>query len=198
MYEYESGRESISAEGTLCFGAHRVWIRVIGGYVMFGWNYKPTPIETYRNPADRLCVAGIGSSDFHLADFGFGRLLRLSPLRSNFAECTFTVPTQFESRLYSIFFRAGSIFNWNYILYTSFFIYTFKSTTPFIHKYGLQMAWSQIHKVVSINLDFQIFETTLCWNPMYAFLANCLQLMCVSCGFFNFSNMYNVFHTRNI
>ena len=62
------------------------------------------PIETYRNPADRLCVAGIGSSDFHLADFGFGRLLRLSPLRSNFAECMFTVPTQFESRLYSIFF----------------------------------------------------------------------------------------------
>ena len=49
-------------------------------------------------------MAGIGSSDFHLADFGFGRLLRLSPLRSNFAECTFTVPTQFESRLYSIFF----------------------------------------------------------------------------------------------
>ena len=77
-------------------------------------------------------------------------------------ECTFTVPTQFESSLYSLFFRAGSIFNWNYILYTSFFIYTFKSTTPFIHKYGLQMARSQIHKVVSINLDFQIFETTLC------------------------------------
>ena len=71
----------------------------------FGWNYKPTHIETYRNPADRLCMAGIGSSNFHLADFGFGRLLRLSPLRSNFAECTFTVPTQFESRLYSIFFR---------------------------------------------------------------------------------------------
>ena len=45
----------------------------------------------------------IGRSNFHLADFGFGRLLRLSPLRSNFAECTFTVPTQFESRLYSIF-----------------------------------------------------------------------------------------------
>ena len=200
MYEYESGRESISAEGTLCFGAHRVWIRVRGGYVTFGWNYKPTPIETYRNPADRLCLAGIGSSDFHLADFGFGRLLRLSPLRSNFAECTFTVPTQFESRLYStIFFRAGSIFNWNYILYTSFFIYTFKSTTPFIHKYGLQMAWSQFHNVVSINFNFQIFETTLCWNPMYAFLANCLQLMCVSCGsFVYFSNMCNVFHTRNI
>ena len=65
-------------------------------------------------------ASGIGSN-FHLADFGFGRLLRLSPLRSNFAECTFTVPTQFESRLYSNFFRAGSIFNWNYILYTSFF-----------------------------------------------------------------------------
>ena len=107
MYEYESGRESISAEDTLCFGAHRVWIRVRGGYITFGWNYKPTPIETYRNPAYRLCVAGIGSSDFHLADFGFGRLLRLSPLRSNFAECTFTVPTQFESHLYSIFFLGG-------------------------------------------------------------------------------------------
>ena len=102
-------------------------------------NYKPTPIETYRNQADRLCVAGIGSN-FHLTDFGFGRLLRLSPLRSNFAECTFTVPTQFESRLYSIFFQVGSIFDWNKIIYTSFFIYTFKSTTPFIHKYGLQMA----------------------------------------------------------
>ena len=101
---YESGRESISAEDTLCFGAHRVWIRVRGGYVTFGWNYKPTPIKTYRNPADRLCVAGIGSSNFHLADFGFGRLLRLSPLRSNFAECTFTVTTQFESRLYSTIF----------------------------------------------------------------------------------------------
>ena len=198
MYEYESGRESISAEDTLCFGARHVWIRVRGGYVTFGWNYKPTPIETYRNPADRLCVAGIGSGNFHLTDFGFGRLLWLSPLRSNFAECTFTVPTQFESRLYSIFFRAGSIFNWNYILYTSFFYIYFQKHNTIIHKYGLQMAWSQIHKVVSINLDFQICETTLCWNPMYAFLANCLQLMCVSCGFFYFSNMYNVFHTRNI
>ena len=104
MYEYESGRESISAEGTLCFGTHHVWIQVRGGYVTFEWNYKPTPIETYRNRADRLCVSGIGSN-FHLTDFGFGRLLRLSPLRSNFAECTFTMPTQFESRLYSIFFR---------------------------------------------------------------------------------------------
>ena len=120
VYEYESGRESILAEDTLCFGAHRVWIRVRGGYVTFGWNYKPTPIETNRNSAEMVCAAGIGSSDFHLADFGFGRLLRLSPLRSIFAKCTFTVPTQFESRLYSIFFRAGSIFNWNYILYTSF------------------------------------------------------------------------------
>ena len=85
-------------------------------------------------------MAGIGSSDFYLADFGFGRLLRLSPLRSNFAECTFTVPTQFESRLYSIFFRRDpfSIGITFYILH--FFIYTFKSTTPFIHKYGLQMA----------------------------------------------------------
>ena len=85
--------------------------------------------ETYRNPADRLCVAGIGSSDFHLADFGFGRLLRLSSLCSNFAEYMFTVPTQLESSLYSIFVWVGSIFGWNKILYTSFFIYTFKSTT---------------------------------------------------------------------
>ena len=104
------------------FGAHRVWIRVRGGYVTFEWNYKPTPIKTYRNRADRLCVSGIGSN-FHLADFGFGRLLRLSPLRSNFAECTFTVPTQFKSSLYSIFVWAGSSFDWNKILYTSFFIY---------------------------------------------------------------------------
>ena len=95
-----------------------------------GWNYKPTPIETYRNRADRLCVAGIGSSNFHLADFGFGRLLRLSPLLSNFANCTFTVPTQFESRLYSNFFQAGSIFNWNYILYTSFLYILSKAQHP--------------------------------------------------------------------
>ena len=128
---YESGRESISAKDTLCFGAHHVWIRVRGGYVTIAWNYKPTPIETYRNPAHRLCMAGIGSSDFHLADFGFGRLLRLSLLRSNFAECTFTVPTQFKSRLYYIYFRAGSIFNWNYILYTSFFIYFQKHNKEF-------------------------------------------------------------------
>ena len=118
---YESGRESISAEDTLCFGAHRVWIRVRGGYVTFGWNYKPTPIETYRNPADRLCVAGIGSSDFHLADFGFGRLLRLSPLRSNFAECTFTVPTQFESRLYSTIFFGRDPFSIEITLYIHHF-----------------------------------------------------------------------------
>ena len=44
-------------------------------------------------------------------------------------ECTFTVPTQFKSSLYSIFARAGSILDSNKILYTSFFIYTFKSTT---------------------------------------------------------------------
>ena len=44
---------------------------------------KPTPIETYINRVDRLWVAGIGSN-FHLADFGFRRLLRLSLLRSNF------------------------------------------------------------------------------------------------------------------
>jgi hypothetical protein len=128
-------------------------------------------------------VAGIGSSDFHLADFGFGGYCDFP----RFVQILHSarLPCQLNSNPVCIlFFQAGSIFNWTYILYTSFFIYTFKSITPFIHKYGLQMAWSQIHKVVSINLDFQIFETTLCWNPMYAFLANCLQLMCVSCSFF--------------
>ena len=151
MYEYESGRESISAEDTLCFGAHRVWIRVRGGYVMFEWNYKPTPIETYRNRADRLCVSGIGSN-FHLADFGFGRLLRLSPLHSNFCRARVHVYRAHSIRIQFVFYfcSGGSIFDWNKILYTSFFIYTFKSTTPFIHKYGLQMAWSQIHKAGSI------------------------------------------------
>ena len=44
-------------------------------------------------------------------------------------ECMFTVPTQFGSSLYSIFVRPGSICDSNKILYTSFFIYTFKSTT---------------------------------------------------------------------
>ena len=92
--------------------------------------YKPTPIETYRNPAYRLCVAGIGSSDFHLADFGFGRLLRLSPLHSNFAESTFTVPTQFGSRLYSNFFSGRIHFQLElHSIYIFFYIYTFKSTT---------------------------------------------------------------------
>ena len=129
--QYDSGRESISAEDTLCFGAHRVWIRVRGGYVTFGWNYKPTPIETYRNPADRLCVAGIGSSDFHLADFGFGRLLRLSPLRSNFAECTFTVPTQFESRLYSLFLGGIHFQLELHSIYIIFYIYFQKHNKEF-------------------------------------------------------------------
>ena len=199
MYEYESGRESISVEDTLCFGAHRVWIRVRGDYVPFGWNYKPTPIETYRNPADRLCVAGIGSSSFHLTYFGFGRLLRLSRFVQILQSAR--LPCQLNSNPVCILFFSGRdpfSIGITFYIHHFFYIYTFKSTTPFIHKYGLQMAWSQIHKVVSINLDFQIFETTLCWNPMYAFLANCLQLMCVSCGFFYFSNMYNVFHTRNI
>ena len=35
-------------------------------------------------------------------------------------ECTFIVPTQFESSLYSIFVRSGYICDWNKILYTSF------------------------------------------------------------------------------
>ena len=68
-------------------------------------------------------MAGIGSSDFHLADFGFGRLLRLSPLRSNFAECTFTVPTQFESRLYSIFFSGRDPFSIGITFYIHHFLY---------------------------------------------------------------------------
>ena len=126
--------EAILVEEKLCFGAYPVWIR--GGErrrrLCHVWVKLQTyPYQTYRNRADRLCMAGIGSSNFHIADFGLGRLLRLSPLRSNFAGCTFTVPTQFESRLYSTtFFQAGSILNWNYILYIHhFFIYTFKSTT---------------------------------------------------------------------
>ena len=41
-------------------------------------------------------------------------------------ECMFTVPTQFESSLYSIFVRAGSICDWNKILYTSFFYIYFQ------------------------------------------------------------------------
>ena len=45
-------------------------------------------------------------------------------------ECTFTVPTQFESSLYSIFVRAGSIFDWNKILYTSFLYILSKAQHP--------------------------------------------------------------------
>ena len=45
-------------------------------------------------------------------------------------ECTFTVPTQFESRLYSIFFGRGSIFDWNKILYTSFLYILSKAQHP--------------------------------------------------------------------
>ena len=120
-------------------------------------NYKPTPIETYRNPADRLCMAGIGNSNFHLADFGFGRLLQLSPLGSNFAQCTFTlVPTQFESRLYSIFFRAGSIFNWNYILYTSFFIYILSKAqqrTLLLYMYNMIYKYNDL-KILRLNSKF--------------------------------------------
>ena len=37
-------------------------------------------------------------------------------------ECTFTMPTQFESSLYSIFVQAGSIFDWNKI-YIHLFLY---------------------------------------------------------------------------
>ena len=98
------------------------------------------------------------------------------------------LPCQLNSNPVCILFFSGGIhFQLElHSIYIIFYIYTFKSTTPFIHKYDLQMAWSQIHKVVSINLDFQIFETTLCWNPMYAFLSNYLQLMCVSCHLFTY------------
>ena len=68
-------------------------------------------------------MAGIGSSNFHLADFGFGLLLRLSPLRSNFAECTFTVPTQFESRLYSTIFSGRDPFSIGITFYIHHFLY---------------------------------------------------------------------------
>ena len=68
-------------------------------------------------------MAGIGSSDFHLVDFGFGWLLRLSPLRSNFAQCTFTVPTQFESRLYSTIFFERDPFSIGITFYIYHFLY---------------------------------------------------------------------------
>ena len=57
-------------------------------------------------------IQQIGSSDFHLADFGFGRLLRLSPLRSNFCRArvhVYRANSIRKSSLYSIFVRAGSI-----------------------------------------------------------------------------------------
>ena len=116
--------------------------------------FKPTPIETYRNLADRLCVAGIGSSDFHLADFGCGRLLRLSPLRSNFVECTFTVPTQFESLLYSIF--SGGIhlqleLHSIYII----FLYTFKSQQRILLLYMYNMIYKYNDlRILRLNSKF--------------------------------------------
>ena len=152
MYEYESGRESISAEDTLCFGAHRVWIRVSGGYFTFGWNYKHTPIETYRNPAYRLCVAGIGSSNFHLANFGFRRLLRLSPLHSNFVECMFTVPTQFESRLYSIFFGRDP-FSIGITFYIHHFLYILSKAqqrTLLLYMYNMIYKYNDL-KILRLN-----------------------------------------------
>ena len=45
-------------------------------------------------------------------------------------QCRFTVPTQFESSLYSIFVGVGSIFDLNKILYTSFFIILSKAQHP--------------------------------------------------------------------
>ena len=119
---YESGRESISAEVTLCFGTHRVWTRMRGGYAMFGWNYQPTPIKTYRNPAYRLCVAGIGSSDFHLADFGFGRLLRLSRFVQILQNAR--LPCQLNSNLVCIqFFFGRDPFSIGITFYMHHFLY---------------------------------------------------------------------------
>ena len=73
-------------------------------------------------------------------------------------ECMFTVPTQFESSLYSIFVRAGSICDWNKILYTSFFIYTFKSITK---NYAPLYVYNMIYKyndLKIIRLNFQKFK----------------------------------------
>ena len=69
-------------------------------------------------------MLGIGSN-LHLTNFGSGGYCDFPRFVQIFAEkeCTFTVPTQFKSSLYSIFVRSGCIFDWNKILYTSFFIY---------------------------------------------------------------------------
>ena len=136
------------------FGTHRVGIRVRGSYVTFGWNYKPTPIETYRNPANRLCAAGIGSSDFHLADFGFRRLLRLSPLRSNFAQCTFTVPIQFESHLYSTIFFGRDPFSIGITFYIHhFFTYILSKAQQIIlllYMYNMIYKYNDL-KIIRLN-----------------------------------------------
>ena len=150
---YESGRESISAEETLCFGAHHVWIWVRGGYVTFEWNYKPTLIETYRNQADRLCVSGIGSN-FHVADFGFGRSLRLSPLRSNFCRARMHIYRANSIRIQFLFFffRAGSIFDSNKILYTSFFYILSKAQQRILLLYMYNMIYKYNDlKIIRLN-----------------------------------------------
>ena len=94
-----------------------------------GWNYKPTPIKTYRNPADRLCVAGIGSSDFRLADLvsggycDFPRFVQI--LQSA------RLPCQLNSNPVCILIFFGrDPFSIGITFYIHhFFIYTFKSTT---------------------------------------------------------------------
>ena len=71
------------------------------------------------------------------------------------------MPTQFESSLYSIFVRAGSICDWNKILYTSFFIYTFKSTTK---TSAPLYVYNMIYKYNDLKVEFKKF------NPNYVLL----------------------------
>jgi hypothetical protein len=180
---YESGWEAISAVERLCFGAHRVLIGVRGSYVMFDWNYKATPIKAYRNQADRLCVSGIGSN-FHLPDFGFGRLLRVSPLRSNFWRKRLHVYRDNSIWIHFVFFFwAGSILYSNTNLYTSFLYVLSKAQHPLyinmIYKcYGLKFIRLNPPKVEFKYLKPLYVEIKCMW-----FLANYLQLMCVSCVF---------------
>jgi hypothetical protein len=97
---------------------------------------RPIEIE----PAGFSCQ-GIGSN-FHHTNFGFGRL---RPMRDwvfrRFVQilgeqaCTFTVPSQFESILYSFFWAGSSLYS-NTDIYTSFFyIYFQKHNTLYIYKW---------------------------------------------------------------
>ena len=79
-------------------------------------------------------------------------------------ECTFTVPTQFKSSLYSIFVRAGFIFDWNKILYTSFFyIYFQEHNKEFCSLYNMIYKYNDL-KIIRLN---SIFLTKLCSTKMY-------------------------------